>query len=93
MQKEHTGWPSAATGKLKAFVVRVPANYIDKTNQIQRGAFQTVVMAPSEIMAWETAIACDIWEKLPFDIQYVRVFPKEVSLCTNKENDTNCYDG
>jgi len=81
-----------ATANLKAFVVRVPANYIDKTNQIQRGAFQTVVMAPSETMAWEAAIACDIWEKLPFDIQYVRVFPKDLSFCT-KENDTNCYDG
>lgn len=45
------------------------------------GSFQTVVMAESEIMAWETAMGCDIWEKLPFEIKYAQVFPREISTC------------
>lgn len=92
MPTELIGWPSEQVVNVRPYVVRVPANYLNKESQLCRGAFQTVVMASSEIIAWETAIACDIWEKLPFEIQYVRVFPKDVSLCT-KENDTNCYDG
>lgn len=76
----------------RPFVVRVPAHYLDDKNQICRGAFQTVVMAPTEVIAWETAIACDIWEKLPFDIQHVQVFPNDLCSKTN-DSPANCYDG
>lgn len=41
------------------------------------GSFQTVVVAPSEDMAWEIAVMSDVWEQLPFDVANVQIFPKE----------------
>lgn len=34
-------------------------------------------MAPSEGMAWELAMSCDVWEQLPFEVSDIQVFPKE----------------
>jgi len=42
-----------------------------------RGAFQTVVVAPSEGIAWEVAMTSDVWEPLPFKVQNIQIFPKE----------------
>lgn len=38
-------------------------------------------MAESEIIAWETAMDCDVWEKLPFEVKHVQVFLREVPTC------------
>jgi hypothetical protein len=76
--KARPGWQQ---GKPKAWVVRLPAAFIDHNSRSAMGSFQTVVMAESEIMAWETAMGCDIWEKLPFEIKYAQVFPREVPTC------------
>jgi len=74
------GWQQ---DKPKAWVVRLPANFINHKNQTCKGSFQTVVMAESEIIAWETAMDCDVWEKLPFEVKHVQVFPCEIPTCNN----------
>lgn len=78
--KARRGWPS---GKPKVWVVRLPAAFIDHNSRSTMGSFQTVVMAETEIMAWETAMDCDVWEKLPFEVKHVQVFLSEISTCTN----------
>jgi hypothetical protein len=45
-------------------------------------------MAESEIIAWETAMDCDVWEKLPFEVKYVQVFPREMPTCVNDHVET-----
>lgn len=42
-----------------------------------KGCFQTVVIAPSEAIAWEVAMMSDVWEQLPFKVQNIQIFPKE----------------
>lgn len=42
-----------------------------------KGSFQTVVVAPSEGIAWEVAMMSDVWEHLPFKVQNIQIFPKE----------------
>lgn len=83
--KAQHGWQQ---DKPQAWVVRVPAKFIDHNKQISQGSFQTVVMASSEIMAWETAMDCDIWEKLPFEIKYAQVFPREIFTCVSDHVET-----
>lgn len=39
-------------------------------------------------MAWETAMDCDIWEKLPFEIKYAQVFPREIFTCVSDHVET-----
>jgi hypothetical protein len=70
-------------GKSIAWAVRIPATFIDHKSQTSKGSFQTVVMSQSEIIAWDTAMDCDVWEKLPFEVTDVQVFPCEIPTCSN----------
>jgi|GEM_PF-2356124 len=78
--KARHGWQQ---DKPQAWVVRVPAVFIDNNSRSAMGSFQTVVIAETEIMAWETAMDCDTWDKLPFEVKDVQVFPSEISSGTN----------
>jgi hypothetical protein len=58
-------------------VIRLPGAFVGPTGTIAKGSFQTIVVAPSEDMAWEVAMSCDVWEELPFQVANVQIFPKE----------------
>lgn len=61
----------------RAWVIRLPGLFVGPGGRKTHGSFQTVVVAPSEDMAWEIAMGCDVWEQLPFDVSNVQIFPKE----------------
>lgn len=58
-------------------MIRLPGLFVGPGGRKTHGSFQTVVVAPSEDMAWEIAMGCDVWEQLPFDVTNVQIFPKE----------------
>lgn len=62
---------------LRAWVIRVPGIFTGYDGLRHRGAFQTIVVAQSEEMAWDVAITSDIWEPLPFNVANAQVFPKD----------------
>jgi hypothetical protein len=33
-------------------------------------------MAETEEMAWEVATTCDVWERIPWKVDNVQIFPK-----------------
>ena len=60
------------------FVVRLPGNFcgfVQDTN-----GFQTVVLAKTAGEAFESACEANSWEILPFGVDEVHVFPKEVKI-------------
>ena len=61
----------------RAWVIRVPGVFIGHNGLRQRGSFQTIVVAQDEAMAWEVAMASDIWEPLPFNVANAQVFPRD----------------
>lgn len=61
----------------KAYVIRLPGVFIGVDGHKERGSFQTIVMAPTEEMAWDVAIQHDVWERLPFHVSNVQIFLKE----------------
>ena len=61
----------------RAWVIRLPGVFVGPSGRRIEGSFQTVVVAPSEDMAWEIAMNCDIWEQLPFQVKNVQIFPKD----------------
>jgi len=61
----------------RAWVIRLPGVFMCPTGHRTKGSFQTVVLAPSEDLAWEVAMMCDVWEQLPFDVKNVQIFPKD----------------
>lgn len=64
----------------RAFVIRLPGVFIGIDGHKERGSFQTIVMAPNEEMAWDVAIQHDVWERLPFAVSNVQIFPKDPVL-------------
>jgi len=68
----------------KAYVIRLPGVFIGIDGHKERGSFQTVVMAPSEEMAWDVAIQHDVWERLPFKVSNVQIFLKDPVLTHGK---------
>jgi hypothetical protein len=50
---------------------------------MERGSFQTVVVAENEEMAWEVATACDVWERIPWKVDNVQIFPKTPLTSSN----------
>ena len=84
--KARHGWQQ---DKPQAWVVQVPAVFIDNNSRSAMGSFQTVVIAETEIMAWETAMDCDAWDKLPFEVKDVQVFPSEISSGKNDHVETS----
>jgi hypothetical protein len=65
------------TERPRAYVIRLPGVFIGYGGTKEQGAFQTVVMAFSEDMAWDIAVQCDIWERLPFEVSNAQIFPKD----------------
>jgi len=61
----------------RAYVIRLPGVFVGYGGTKERGSFQTVVLAPSEDMAWDIAVMCDVWERLPFEVNNVQIFPKD----------------
>ena len=59
------------------FVVRLPGDFC---GYYQSNGFQTVVLAKTAGEAFESACETNSWEILPFDVEQVHVFPKEVKI-------------
>ena len=59
------------------FVVRLPGAF---TTYGDEAGYQTVVLARTANEAFETACECNSWELLPFEVENVHVFPREVRL-------------
>jgi hypothetical protein len=57
-------------------VIRLPGVLIEQNGAMKPGSFQTVVMAETEAMAWEVAMGSDVWERIPWEVSDVQVFPK-----------------
>jgi hypothetical protein len=57
-------------------VIRLPGVFIGYGGTRETGSFQTVVMAETEEMAWEVATTCDVWERIPWKVDNVQIFPK-----------------
>jgi hypothetical protein len=58
-------------------VIRLPGIFIGQNGYREEGSFQTVVMAMSEDAAWDVATQHDVWERLPFQVPDVQIFPKD----------------
>ena len=61
----------------RAYVIRLPGVFVGYGGTREKGSFQAVVVAMSEDMAWDVAVQCDIWERLPFEVSSVQIFPKD----------------
>ena len=60
----------------KAWVIRLPSEFVIYKGANDSCSFQTVVMATTAQMAWEVAFESDVWEQLPWTVDKVQVFPK-----------------
>jgi hypothetical protein len=60
----------------KAWVIRIPGPFIGYGNVFETESFQTVVVAENEEMAWDIAVHCDVWERIPWKVDNVQIFPK-----------------
>ncbi len=76
MGKGH-GYLNEPPKRPRAWVIRLPGAFVGASGVVAKGSFQTIVMAPTEDMAWEVAMSCDVWEELPFQVDNVQIFPKE----------------
>jgi hypothetical protein len=76
MAKE-PGCPNELPNRPRAWVIRLPGAFVGPAGTVAKGSFQTIVIAPTEDMAWEVAMGCDVWEELPFQVTNVQIFPKE----------------
>ena len=63
--------------KPRYFVVRLPGAY---TSYGEEAGYQTIVLARTANEAFESACDSNSWEILPFEVENVHVFPKEVKL-------------
>lgn len=61
-------------------MIRLPGVFVGYNGLREKGSFQTVVMATSEEMAWDVAIQHDVWERLPFQVSNVQIFPREPAI-------------
>lgn len=64
----------------RAWVIRLPGVFIGYDGAKEKGSFQTVVFAETADYAWDVAIQCDVWERLPFEVKTVQIFPKDPVL-------------
>ena len=63
--------------KPRYFVVRLPGAF---TSCEEEAGYQTVVLARTANEAFESACESNSWELLPFEVENVHVFPKEVRM-------------
>ena len=78
MQQEKDGSHLLENIKPRYFVVRLPAYFVGYVEST--GGFQTVVLAKTAGEAFESACEANSWEILPFGVDEVHVFPKEVKI-------------
>ena len=64
-------------------MIRLPGAFIGYGGTKETGSFQTVVMAENEEMAWEVATTCDVWERIPWKVDNVQIFPKAPLMSAN----------
>ena len=57
-------------------MIRIPSPFIGYGNVFETESFQTVVVAENEEMAWDIAVHCDVWERIPWNVDDVQIFPK-----------------
>ena len=57
-------------------MIRVPGEFIGYGGTREAGSFQTIVVAENEEMAWDIATCCDVWERIPWKVDNVQIFPK-----------------
>jgi len=79
-KQEHKqiGCESWVIKKPRAWVVRIPGAFVGYSFEEGGGGFQTVVVAESWEAAWQTAMDTDSWDILPFDVDSIACFPKDV---------------
>ena len=61
-------------------MIRLPGIFIGQNGYREEGSFQTIVMAGSEEAAWDIATQHDVWERLPFQVPDVQIFPKDPAV-------------
>ena len=57
-------------------MIRLPGAFIGYGGAKESESFQAIVMAESEDMAWEVATTCDVWERIPWKVDKVQIFPR-----------------
>ena len=57
-------------------MIRVPGEFIGYGGTRETGSFQTIVVAENEEMAWGIATCCDVWERIPWKVDDVQIFPR-----------------
>jgi hypothetical protein len=60
----------------RAWVIRIPGEFIGYGGTRELGSFQTIVVAENEEMAWDIATYCDVWERIPWKVDNVQIFPR-----------------
>tara|TARA_Y100001963_G_C6565608_1_gene346454 strand:+ start:125 stop:352 length:228 start_codon:yes stop_codon:yes gene_type:complete len=61
--------------QVKPYVIRLPGVFLGFEGDLADLSFQTVVMAKDIECAWDVALSCEIWEKLPFSVDSIQIFP------------------
>ncbi len=64
--------------KPRYFVVRLPGAFT--SDELDEIGYQTVVLAKTASEAFESACESNSWELLPFSVENVHVFPKEITV-------------
>ena len=57
-------------------MIRVPGEFIGYGGTRETCSFQTIVIAENEEMAWDIAMHCDVWERIPWKLDDVQIFPR-----------------
>lgn len=57
-------------------MIRVPGEHIGYGGTRETCSFQTIVVAENEEMAWDIAMHCDVWERIPWMLDDIQIFPK-----------------
>ncbi len=68
--------PVVKRANVRAWVIRIPGEFIGYWGDVESGSFQTVVVAENEEMAWDIATNCDVWERIPWEVDNVQIFPR-----------------
>jgi hypothetical protein len=76
-KQEQNGCESWVIKKPRAWVIRIPGSFDGYVEDVG-GGFQTIVIAESWEAAWETAMDTDSWQVVPFHVEHIACFPKEV---------------
>ena len=73
-------------------MIRVPSTYIGYGGVFGTESFQTIVVAENEEMAWDIAMHCDVWERIPWKLDDVQIFPR-LPLQQSDVSHTACERG